>query len=292
MTAGFDSDDLPSSPVESLAYLRDLPEFCPVLMAKAFWRLLSQFLSSLLAIFLFGFLFRFVSGGTHDWRLSETFLSVKSSDGGVVLDCLKSSDGLFFYGVMFPMCSGGRPEVAPKPFLSKAISKAISVETSLLSLHYLLERGFGTVGRLLAPVVCVFLKQSNPASGSGGASSSPMTAGFDSDDLPSSPVESLAYLRDLPEFCSVLMAKAFWRLLSQFLSSLLTIFLFGFLFRFVSGGTLDWRLSETFLSVKSSDGGVALDCLKSSDGLFFYGVMFPMCSGGRPEVAPVMTFFL
>ncbi|CAF2108713.1 hypothetical protein Bca4012_094049 [Brassica carinata] len=88
------------------------------------------------------------------------------------------------------------------------------------------------------------------------------------------------------------MAKAFWRLLSQFLSSLLAIFLFGFLFRFVSGGTHDWRLSETFLSVKSSDGGVVLDCLKSSDGLFFYGVMFPMCSGGRPEVAPVMTFFL
>ncbi|CAG7889221.1 unnamed protein product [Brassica rapa] len=55
-------------------------------MAKAFWRLLSQFLSSFPLISLIGFLFRFVFGGTHDWRLSEMFFSVKSSDGGVVLN--------------------------------------------------------------------------------------------------------------------------------------------------------------------------------------------------------------
>ena len=140
-----------------------------------------------------------------------------------------------------------------------------------------------TVGRLLAPIVCVLLRRSNLVSGSGGASSSPMTAGFDSDDL------LLRWNRwrtsgVFPEFCSrfaglrrtifgwfssiefpllfrgpMLMAKAFWRLLSQFLSSFPLISLIGFLFRFVSGGTHDWRLSEMFFLVKSSDGGAVLN---------------------------------
>ncbi|CAF2149024.1 unnamed protein product [Brassica rapa] len=48
----------------------------------------------------------------------------------------------------------------------------------------------------MAPVVRVFCRRSNPASDSGGASFSPMTAGCVSDNLPFPSVESLVYLRD------------------------------------------------------------------------------------------------
>ncbi|WZY82852.1 hypothetical protein YC2023_029236 [Brassica napus] len=55
----------------------------------------------------------------------------------------------------------------------------------------------------------------------GGTSASPMTDGFDSDDLPSSPVESLAYLRNFPEFCSRLLAFAGGSSIGFLLSSFL-----------------------------------------------------------------------